>query len=244
MARWASMGSPVTSPMAQTLRGDAAMRIDRDKAPGHVQLQPFQAKALGGRRPGDQHALGRQGKFVGPGIAHMHALLRVVAGHAAAQVQHHAAARLRASARAGPVLVVAGQHALGDHLVFPAGCGRPCRSGRYSLRQPRPAALAAHRASASVDDQMAPPLLPKGMDGSEAGSEPVASSRCSQRTRTGSPPSCGVMTAVCHPQSAPNRAAPAPRPCAAAPRHRQTGGRRCHPSSARFAQCRSADWPP
>ena len=54
------------------------MRIDCDKAPRHVQLQPFQAKALGARAAahGDQHALGGQGKFVGPGIAHMHALLR------------------------------------------------------------------------------------------------------------------------------------------------------------------------
>lgn len=97
------------------------MRIDRDKAPGHVQLQPFQAKALGARAAahGDQHALGRQGKFVGPGIAHMHALLRVVAGHAAAQVQHHAAALQGFQHGLGQLFVIAGQHALGGIVSTP-----------------------------------------------------------------------------------------------------------------------------
>ena len=100
------------------------MRIHRHVTPGHVELQRFEPEARGARLAahGHEHAVGGQRELVGARAAHAHAVLRVVALHAAAQVQHHAALLQRVEHGLGQFLVVAGQHAFGrlDHGDFHA----------------------------------------------------------------------------------------------------------------------------
>ena len=55
MARWASIGSPVTSPTAQTLRIEVAQRSSmRTNGPAMVEVEPFETEPGGARAPPDR----------------------------------------------------------------------------------------------------------------------------------------------------------------------------------------------
>ena len=156
IARCASIGSPVTSPIAQTLRIDVRHWSSMlHGAAVHVEHQRLQPPAVGARPPADrdQHLVGRQRRLVALRVADAHRVAaRVQPLHRAAEMQ----LRRRAVAATRPPAWSARRRrpaARGPAPRPPSprrpACDTRCRArARCSRRRRRPGAAAALAAPA------------------------------------------------------------------------------------------------
>ena len=206
IARCASIGSPVTSPIAQTLRIEvrhwSSMRTARPSMSSISVSRP--QPSVRGLRPTATSTWSAGSDDSSPCAPRMRTASPPAfkSLHRAAEVQLDAQPSQRRGHRLGELVVVGRQHAVQrlDHRrPRRRACDRRCRApARCSRRRRRPAAAAASAAPAprstrSRARRTAAPAAPPAPS-------PVASSRCSQPMRS-APPASPVVTSTVLPST-------------------------------------------